>query len=222
MSILYRLGVLLIAAAFASGCANQNIKPTTVICPILGATAGVGLVAGGLDSTDAAALAGGAIVGAGLAYFLCQDRTEPPKPQPAPAPAPAPRPAPPPPPPPPPPPAPEVGTQIETLEGAMFDFDKATLRPTAVAKLDRSIQIMNEHPTIRVSIEGHTDSVGSDSYNQGLSERRAQAVLDYLVGNGIAASRLSATGYGESRPITDNNSEESRARNRRVELIVAE
>jgi len=69
-------------------------------------------------------------------------------------------------------------------------------------------------------VAGHTDSVGTDSYNQGLSERRANAVKDYLTAQGIKASRLTARGYGESRPVASNDTDEGRAENRRVELIV--
>jgi OOP family OmpA-OmpF porin len=69
-----------------------------------------------------------------------------------------------------------------------------------------------------VEVAGHTDSVGTDSYNQGLSERRAQAVVNYLVAKGINASRFKARGYGESEPVADNATDEGRAENRRVEL----
>ena len=71
-------------------------------------------------------------------------------------------------------------------------------------------------------IEGHTDWIGTDAYNQGLSERRANSVMDYLVDHGVAASRLSTTGFGESRPIASNQNREGRALNRRVELHVQE
>ena len=118
-------------------------------------------------------------------------------------------------------PGPEAGTKIESLDGTNFDFDKATLRPAAIGKLDHAVRIMNDNPKIRVSVEGHTDSVGSDAYNEELSERRARAVFDYLVGQGIDASRLIPAGYGESRPAASNESAEGRAQNRRVDLVVA-
>jgi outer membrane protein OmpA-like peptidoglycan-associated protein len=73
-----------------------------------------------------------------------------------------------------------------------------------------------------VEVGGHTDSVGSEAYNQGLSERRADAVRDYLMSKGVKASRLTARGYGESRPVASNDTEEGRAENRRVELVVIE
>lgn len=126
----------------------------------------------------------------------------------------------PPAPPPPSPPAP--GTVLVTLEGTHFDFDKSTLRPDAIAKLDHAVQLMTDNASIKVAIEGHTDSVGSETYNQSLSERRAQAVVDYLMGRGIDGSRLTPTGYGEARPVATNDTDEGRARNRRVDLIVVE
>ena len=113
------------------------------------------------------------------------------------------------------------------LKGVNFDFDKSTLRPDAVAILNEAIEILKRYPELRVEVAGHTDSVGTDAYNQGLSERRAQAVYDYLTSNGIDAGRLvGPTGYGESRPIAPNTNDdgsdnpEGRARNRRTELNV--
>jgi len=113
------------------------------------------------------------------------------------------------------------------LKGVNFDFDKDTLRPDAVAILDEAIAILGKYPQLRVEVAGHTDSVGTEQYNQGLSDRRARAVYDYLTGHGIDAGRLSGpTGYGESRPIAPNTNEdgsdnpEGRARNRRTELNV--
>jgi OOP family OmpA-OmpF porin len=110
----------------------------------------------------------------------------------------APVPPPPPPPPAPPPPAPIT---ID-LNGVNFDFDKSTLRPDAVAILNEAVQILQRYPDLRVEVAGHTDLCGSDTYNQGLSERRASAVYDYLTSNGVDAGRLvGPVGYGESRPL---------------------
>jgi len=113
------------------------------------------------------------------------------------------------------------------LKGVNFDFDKATLRPDAVAILAEATEILKRYPDLRVEVAGHTDSKGTDAYNQKLSERRAQAVYDYLTSNGIAASRLvGPNGYGESRPIAPNtnpdgsDNPEGRAKNRRTELNV--
>jgi outer membrane protein OmpA-like peptidoglycan-associated protein len=101
-----------------------------------------------------------------------------------------------------------------------FDFDKSTLKPEGMAVLNQAAALLQKHERVVVEVAGHTDSMGSDEYNQGLSERRANAVKDYLLSKGVKASRLSARGYGESRPVASNDTEEGRAENRRVELIV--
>ena len=113
----------------------------------------------------------------------------------------------------------EVEAVIE-LDGVHFDFDKATLKPEAKVVLNEAAALLSKHERVVVEIAGHTDSVGSEAYNQGLSERRANAVRDYLTGNGVKASRLSARGYGESRPVASNDTDEGRAENRRVEMII--
>ena len=129
----------------------------------------------------------------------------PPPPAPAPTPAPPPAPAP---------------ITID-LNGVNFDFDKSTLRPDAVAILGEATEILKRYPDLRVEVAGHTDSVGTAAYNQGLSERRAKAVYDYLTSNGIDSSRLAGpVGYGLTRPIDTNETKEGRARNRRTELNV--
>lgn len=88
------------------------------------------------------------------------------------------------------------------LRGVNFDFDKATLRPDAIATLNEAIEVLRQYPELRVQVAGHTDECGSDQYNEGLSDRRARAVYDYLTQNGIDASRLSGpVGYGETRPL---------------------
>ena len=113
------------------------------------------------------------------------------------------------------------------LKGVNFDFDKSDLRPDAIAILNEAIEILKRYPDLKVEVAGHTDSKGTDAYNQALSERRARAVYDYLTSNGIDASRLvGPNGYGESRPIAPNENEdgsdnpEGRAKNRRTELNV--
>jgi OOP family OmpA-OmpF porin len=113
----------------------------------------------------------------------------------------------------------EVEAVIE-LEGVHFDFDKATLKPEAKVVLNEAAALLNKHEKVVVEIAGHTDSTGPEDYNQGLSERRAEAVEDYLTANGVNASRLSSRGYGESRPVASNDTKEGRAENRRVEMIV--
>jgi outer membrane protein OmpA-like peptidoglycan-associated protein len=114
----------------------------------------------------------------------------------------------------------KVGMSI-TLRGIYFDFDKSTIKPESKPALEAAAKMLNENPTINVEIQGHTDSKGSDAYNLRLSEKRAQAVVNYLVQNlGIDVSRLTAKGYGESRPIADNETEDGRAINRRVEFVI--
>ncbi len=85
---------------------------------------------------------------------------------------------------------------------------------------DKAAALLQKHERVVVEVAGHTDSVGSDEYNMGLSDRRANSVKDYLTAKGVKASRLSAHGYGESRPVASNDTDEGRAENRRVELIV--
>ena len=107
-----------------------------------------------------------------------------------------------------------------TLNGVNFDFDKCTLRGDAIAILDEAVRVLNGND-IQVEVAGHTDAVGSDAYNQTLSECRARVVSDYLSGNGVPNAKVtSVNGYGESRPIDSNDTAEGRARNRRTELNV--
>ncbi len=99
-----------------------------------------------------------------------------------------------------------------------FEFDKATLMPASYPILDGIYEALRDNPEIAVEIQGHTCAIGTDQYNQGLSERRAQTVMKYLQGKGIAASRMTAKGYGEAQPMDSNKTKEGRANNRRVEL----
>ena len=109
--------------------------------------------------------------------------------------------------------------EIYKLEGVYFDFDKATLKPEGRTKLDEAVATLNRYADIRVEIQGHTDSLGTDAYNQSLSERRATTVREYLISKGIAASRMTSKGFGESQPVADNGTKAGRAQNRRVVLI---
>jgi outer membrane protein OmpA-like peptidoglycan-associated protein len=104
------------------------------------------------------------------------------------------------------------------LEGVNFTLDSDRLTPESAAVLDRVAASLDQWPDVRVEIGGHTDAHGSEAYNQRLSQQRAEAVRSYLVGKGVAESRMTAKGYGESRPVADNGTDEGRARNRRVEL----
>jgi outer membrane protein OmpA-like peptidoglycan-associated protein len=104
------------------------------------------------------------------------------------------------------------------LYGINFDFNKATLRPDSEPALDKVLALLQSRPELKLEVQGHTDNVGTDDYNQKLSEARAHTVVDWLTGKGIAAGRLTAHGYGAKMPIADNGSDEGRAKNRRVEL----
>jgi OOP family OmpA-OmpF porin len=106
------------------------------------------------------------------------------------------------------------------LRGINFAFDSAQIGAEAEPVLDVAAQELRDNPDVRVEVAGHTDSVGDEAYNEGLSQRRAAAVADYLAGKGIDRSRLDTAGYGESSPVADNSTADGRAQNRRVELNV--
>lgn len=112
---------------------------------------------------------------------------------------------------------PTTATRI-VLRGVNFDFDSARIRPDAAAILDAAADTLKENPDVQIEVAGHTDSIGTDAYNRGLSQRRARAVVDALVQRGVDAARLSAQGYGESQPVANNSTADGRAQNRRVEL----
>lgn len=210
------LGLVTIVAVTASGCTAMRENPTTckVVSGLIGGT--VGAVAGGVgaheidgspDNLEIAAasaigwLVGGA-VGLGVGHFACRAEEVPP---------------PPPPPPPAAEPAPAPKRKL-VLRGVNFDFDSAKLRADARTILDEAVRVLREDGDLRVAVEGHTDAIGSDSYNQRLSERRARAVADDLIQQGVAAARLTVDGQGESKPVASNDTEDGRAQNRRVEL----
>ncbi len=112
-----------------------------------------------------------------------------------------------------------VASEVTLADRATFDFDSATLRPAARATLDELLASIEDGVLVgSVQVGGHTCDIGSERYNQGLSERRAQAVVDYLVAGGMAVDRIVATGYGETSPRVANDSEQNRSRNRRVEI----
>ncbi|MFS4483436.1 OmpA family protein [Hyunsoonleella sp. 2307UL5-6] len=112
-------------------------------------------------------------------------------------------------------------TLNEYAKTILFDTGKSTIKAQSAAVLADIIAILKEYPTAKFTVEGHTDSVGSDTLNQRLSDSRANSVKEYLVTNGIDAFRLSALGYGESRPIDSNKTRAGRANNRRVEINLA-
>lgn len=118
-----------------------------------------------------------------------------------------------------------VGQRIE-LENIYYDFDKHNIRPDAAEILDRLVKIMQDYPTLKIELSSHTDSRGSDAYNMGLSQRRAQAAVDYLVSRGIMRDRMEAQGYGETRLVNDCGngvpcSREQHQANRRTEVTVS-
>ena len=99
----------------------------------------------------------------------------------------------------------------------LFDFDSANLKPEAQAELDKAYEIIKADD-LTIEIQGHTDSIGAEKYNQGLSERRANTVKAYLVEKGIDENRLTTLGYGESKPAASNETKEGRMKNRRVQF----
>jgi outer membrane protein OmpA-like peptidoglycan-associated protein len=113
----------------------------------------------------------------------------------------------------------EVGLTVR-LKNIYFDFDKTTLKSESFIELNKVVDFLKQNSSVSIEISGHTDSKGSDTYNLNLSQGRSQSVVDYVVSQGIDASRLKAQGYGESKPIDSNDTEAGRANNRRVEFTV--
>ena len=226
---------LVVLGAVLSGCATTQPGLKQVACITAGVLIGGAAARYGTDDSDAATAAA-AVAGGAIGAYLCQEPEAPP-------PAPPPKPTPPPPPPPEPEPDPDsdgdgvpdsrdecpgtpAGTpvdvngcpEIPNLTGVHFEFDRAELTAEARAIMDEVVAILTNNPHVRVEALGHTDSIGSNAYNQRLSEDRANAVKTYLESRGISSSRISASGFGESSPIAPNDTKEGRARNRRVEL----
>jgi outer membrane protein OmpA-like peptidoglycan-associated protein/Tol biopolymer transport system component len=115
----------------------------------------------------------------------------------------------------------EIGNTI-VLRNIFFDFDKATIRPESANELERLIKLLNDNPTIKIELGSHTDSKGSDDYNMKLSDSRSKSVVSYLIDHGIPATRLVAKGYGETKPIDTNDTDEGRQNNRRTEFKILE
>ena len=215
-----------------SGCAMPQKKRDGLVLGAMvgaivggGAGAGIGPEFGDHDENERAAgiaigAAAGAAIGGLIGYLLAKEEAPPPPPPP---PAPPTRPMAPSPPSA--APAPGESKRI-VLRGINFDFNKYNIKREFAPVLDEAAQILKDNSSVKVTIEGHTDSIGSEAYNQKLSERRATAVKHYLVSRGVAADRLDTVGYGKSRPVAPNKSPngkdnpEGRAMNRRAELKV--
>lgn len=112
------------------------------------------------------------------------------------------------------------GIVVEFSNKILFGFDQADLGSSAKSSLDDLVTILNKYPDTNIEIQGHTDDTGTETYNQGLSERRAGTVSSYLRSKGIATSRLTTKGFGETAPKYENNSEDGRANNRRVDFLI--
>jgi outer membrane protein OmpA-like peptidoglycan-associated protein len=115
----------------------------------------------------------------------------------------------------------EGSKKIDANMEVLFDFDKADIKPTEQIKLDQLAEVFTSYPENVVLIEGHTDSDGTDEYNQKLSERRAAAIENYMRSKQLDIANLSSVGYGESQPIAPNDTKENKAKNRRVEIKIS-
>lgn len=226
-----RIGlILLCVVSLVSGCASMTarqkgfMKGAAVGAAVCGGTAAY--IGHQNDSNpDKAALTGAiacGLVGGAIGAILAKEDVVVPPEEPTVEPIPEPKeePAPPLPEPKPvikkPAPVPEQVREKIVLRGINFDFDKSDIKPEFVPVLDEAVEILNTSPDVNVIIEGHTCWIGTEKYNQGLSERRAASVCKYLVEKGISQNRLEIIGYGEIMPIADNHTLEGRRMNRRV------
>lgn len=119
-----------------------------------------------------------------------------------------------------PPPPVEMVKEKIVLRGINFDFDKYSIKGEFIPVLDEAARILNNRKEVSVEIAGHTCWVGTDAYNQKLSEKRAHSVYDFLVNKGVGSDRLSVVGYGEKQPVADNHTVQGRRMNRRVEFLI--
>jgi len=110
---------------------------------------------------------------------------------------------------------------IVNMSDVLFDTGKFSLRPAAREKLAKVAGIVSGHPGLRLDVEGHTDSVGGDDYNQQLSENRGESVREYLTQQGMAASSVTSKGFGKTQPVASNETADGRQQNRRVELVIS-
>jgi outer membrane protein OmpA-like peptidoglycan-associated protein len=112
------------------------------------------------------------------------------------------------------------GIKITFDSGILFDYDSSALRSLAITNIDGLVVILNKYPDTNILVEGDTDNTGSVAYNQGLSERRARAVANRLMGGAVSGSRVSTIGLGESNPVASNDTDAGRQLNRRVEIAI--
>ncbi len=113
-------------------------------------------------------------------------------------------------------------TKIEIKQTIFFEFNKATIKSVSFPLLNEVAQAMKDNPTIKVEVQGHTDSVGNDKFNMKLSQKRAESVRTYLIKQGVSSDRMVPKGYGETVPIADNRTKDGRSQNRRVEFVITE
>lgn len=113
----------------------------------------------------------------------------------------------------------EIGAVVR-LNNVFFDFDKWDLRAESYTELDRVVKLLKENPAIEIEMTAHTDSRGNDDYNFKLSDNRARSVMEYILLKGINASRITSKGYGETKPVAPNDTDENRQLNRRVEFVI--
>ena len=117
-------------------------------------------------------------------------------------------------------PAPTTGTKLAEIDGTSFDSSKARLNESAMTQVASVAQTMQQHPDLKVAVNGYADASGRPKTNQRLSERRARMVADALVAKGVPVDHLSVRGYGEAHPVADNATPAGRSKNRRVEIVV--
>lgn len=199
---------------------NSLIAKLTASAAMLGATvayAGVTPVLVDSSGTPVRDASGACVQTSGIDHPDCMPKkVEPPKPAP---PAPTPKPVEVPKPVEAPKPAPQpVKVAITIQAEALFDFDKSVLKPDGKKSIDEAIAKMKQVDVEMVIATGHTDSVGTDAYNQKLSERRATTVKEYMVSQGISAAKITMLGKGETQPVATNKTAEGRAKNRRVDI----
>jgi len=111
---------------------------------------------------------------------------------------------------------------MTVMNNIFFDFNQSEIKPRSLSELDEVVKFLKENPKIKVEISGHTDNVGNENYNQQLSLKRAQSVVNYFASKGIDVARLAQKGFGSKKPIKPNDSEDNRQVNRRIEFKVLE